>query len=189
MRFLVLVIFVGLISPFDLRAQTSLEDQVDEISVPDKILWLNLEEAEEKSAITNRKVMLFLFTDWCVWCKRMEETTFKNNSIANYINSNFYPVKFDAEQQKAIEFQNKNYSFQDVEPRGVHELAMELMAGRITYPTIAFFDEEWELIQSIPNFHSADKFEQIITYFAEDFFKKTPWTSYQKNYVPIDKRK
>jgi len=188
MRSLVLLIFVGFISLVNLAAQTALDNQIEEISIPDKILWLNLEEAEEKSSITHRKVMLFLFTDWCVWCKRMEKTTFKSDIIANYINSNFYPVKFDAEQQKSIEFQNKNYAFQDVEPRGVHELAMELMGGRITYPTIAFFDENWQLIQSIPNFHSAEKFEQIITYFAEDFFKKTPWTSYQKSYIPISEK-
>lgn len=163
------------------------EQVVEKIDIPDKILWLNLEEAKNISVQANRKVMVFLYTDWCVWCRKMEKNTFRNETIANIVNSNFLPVTFDAENEKAIEFQNKSYSYQDIEPRGVHELAMELMGGRVTYPTIAFFNEKWELIQSIPNFHAADEFEMILTYFAGDFFKKTPWTSYKKNYIPIKK--
>ncbi len=186
MKFFFPIIFL-ILSTCNSIGQTA-ESIPNEFELPDKILWLNLDEAETKSLEANRKVMLFLYTDWCIWCKKMEKTTFKDETIANYINSKFLPAKFDAENEKVVEFQNKNYAFQDVEPRGVHELAMELMGGRITYPTIAFFDENWQLIQSIPNFHSAENFEMILTYFAGDFFKKTPWTSYQKNYVPLKEK-
>jgi len=153
---------------------------------PSKILWLTLAEAQEKSAEAPRKIMLFMHTNWCIWCKKMEESTFVNEDIADYINRNYYPVKFDAEADQAISFNSKTYNFQEMKPRGgVHELAVELMGGKVTYPTIAFLNKNWKLIQSIPNYQSEGKFEKVITYFGEDFYKKTPWSSYQNSYTPL----
>lgn len=150
-----------------------------------KVLWLNLEEAVEKSKVEKRKVMMFLFTDWCTWCKRMESITLDNTDIADYINRNYYPVKFNAEGKETVKFKDKSYSFVSLKPRGVHGLAMEMMCGQVSFPTITFFDEEWNVIQSIPNFQPPLKFEQIITYFAGNFYKRIPWASYQQTYQSI----
>lgn len=184
MSFKNIFLFVFLGASVSSFAQTNGSDQRS----ASKILWLTLEEAQAKSEESSRKIMLFMYTDWCVWCKKMEETTFVNEEIADYINRNYYPVKFDAEAEQAISFNSKTYNFQDEKPRGVHELAFELMGGRVTYPTIAFLDETWKIIQSIPNYQSEIKFEQIITYFGEDFYRITPWSSYQESYTPLNMR-
>jgi thioredoxin-related protein len=169
-----------------LLACSSIQAQIPSKS---KILWLSLEEAQEKSKTDKRKILMFLYTDWCKWCKKMEAITFEDEEIADYINRNFYPVKFNAQSKEKINFQDKVYTFKSIKPNGVHGLAMEVMHGRISFPTISFFDESWELIQSIPNYQPPSKFEMVATYFAENQYKKVPWSTYEHYYVPLSQRK
>ena len=148
-----------------------------------KIQWLTLEEATAKSKVEKRKILMFLYTDWCKWWKKMESATLSDEKIVAYINQNFYPVKFNAESKEKINFQDKVYSFQSLKPNGVHGFAVEVMNGRVSFPTITFFDENWELIQSIPNYQERDKFEKVITYFGGNFHKKIPWSTYEHYYT------
>ena len=38
-----------------------------------------------------------IYTDWCGPCKLMDKNTFQNPDVAQYLNNNFYAVKFNAE--------------------------------------------------------------------------------------------
>ena len=173
------IIFIGLITimPALLLGQVAKKS----VGFESKILWLTLEEAKAKSEIAPRKILLFLYTDWCFWCKKMEETTFLDNSVVDYINRKYYPVKFNAEEQQTVKFNDRLYEYQEAKPHGVHGLAIELMGGHITYPTISFLDKNWVLIQSIPNYKKRDDFLKIINYFGEDYFRTIPWATYLKN--------
>ena len=48
------------------------------------------------------------------------EKTFQNESIINYINDNYYAVKFDAEQKDEIEFNGKMYKLVKSGRNGYH---------------------------------------------------------------------
>jgi thioredoxin-related protein len=148
-----------------------------------KINWMTLEQAIEKSKTEKKKIFVDVYTDWCGWCKRMDETTFTDASVVEYMNANFYAVKFNAEQQQDIVFKNKTYHFKKVGTRGYHELAAEWLNNRMSYPTVVFINEDLELIQPLPNYVEAARFETIITYFGTNSYKKTPWETYEKNFV------
>lgn len=147
--------------------------------------WLTFEEAVEKNKTAPRKIVVDIYTDWCGWCKRMDKTTFSQAQIASYLNENYYPVKFNAEQKEEILFNGKEYGFVSNGRRGYHELAAEITGGMLSYPTTVFLDEDMKVIQAIKGFKDADSFEQIATYFGGDYHKKTPWESYRKNYKPL----
>lgn len=151
------------------------------------IQWMSWEEAQEAMAKEPKKIVVDIYTDWCGWCKRMDAATFQQNYIAEYINENYYAVKFNAEQKEDIEFQGKKFKFVDNGRRGYHELAANIMNGRLGYPTIAFLDEEMNVIQAIPGYKGPEEFEQIMTYFAGDHHKKVSWDKYQANYTPLPK--
>ena len=57
-------------------------------------------------------------------------------------------VRFDAEQKDEIEFNGKMYKFVKSGRNGYHELAAELLRGRLTFPTVVFMEEDAEDIQS-----------------------------------------
>ena len=144
--------------------------------------WMTLEQALEKSKTEKRKIFVDMYTDWCGWCKHMDSTTFVNPAIAKYLNEHFYPVKFNAEQEKDIVFKDKTYKFKKNGTRGYHELAALWLNNRLSFPTVVFLDENQQLIQPVPGYQDAIKMEAIINYFGSDSHKKTPWESYEKNF-------
>ena len=147
-----------------------------------KVHWMSFEEALEKSKTEPRKMMIDLYTDWCGWCKRMDKDTFEDDDIADYLNANYYPVKFDAEYKEDIVFNGRTFKFVKNGRRGYHELAAELANGRLSFPTTVFLDEKQRLIQPLPGYKDPVVFEQIITYFGDDMHKKMPWEKYQRTY-------
>lgn len=157
--------------------------QVADQQTVSTVQWLTFEEATELSKTEPRKLFVNVYTDWCSWCKHMEGTTYNDPSIAAYINDNYYPVKLDAEGEESIEFKNKVYSYVKDGKRGHHELAVEMMRGRWSFPTVVFLDEKMEIIQPVNGFKKPEEFASIITYFAQDFYKKMPWSKYQREYT------
>lgn len=149
-----------------------------------KIQWMTWEEAVEKSRTEPRKVMLDVYTSWCAWCKRMDNSTLQEPAIVNYINDHYYPVKFNAECREEIEYEDKVYRFVREGPNGYHELAAELLNYRMSFPTIVFMDEDLEVIQPIAGYKTPDQFMRIITYFGNDRHITTPWSTYKKSFVP-----
>ena len=73
------------------------------------IKWLSLQEADSLYQKNPKPIFIDVYTDWCGWCKRMDATTFQDDNIAQYLNTNFYPVKLDAETNESIRFQGKKY--------------------------------------------------------------------------------
>jgi len=147
--------------------------------------WLSFEEAIEMQKVDRKKIVIDIYTEWCIYCKRMDKATFQKEHISDYINSNFYPVKLDGEQKKDITFGGQTYKYVKNGARGYHELAVALTEGRLSYPTVIFLDEDLKIIQGIPGYRSPMEFEMIMSYFGENHHKNMPWSKYQENYVPI----
>ena len=146
-----------------------------------QIKWMSWEEAVEAAKVKPKKIFVDVYTSWCSYCKKMERETFSNPYVAKYLNENFYPVKFDAQQENDITFNNKIYSFvRRGERSSYHQLAAKIMNGRLSYPTIVFIDEAQEIIQSIPGYRGPLEFELFITYFGEDQHKEIPWSSFKR---------
>jgi len=154
-----------------------------------KINWISFEEAMELHEQTPKKMLIDLYTDWCGWCKQMDNTTFNNPVIIEYINENYIPVKFNAEQKEMIEFKGKTYEFVKQGKRGYHELALTLTSGQLSYPTYVFLTENLEVIQPLPGYHDEIQFEMIINYFGEDFYKNTPWNKFKDDFKPRTRTK
>lgn len=161
--------------------------QVDKKS-SDEINWMTWSEVETALKDEKKKVFVDVYTDWCGYCKKMDKTTFKDKEIVKYINDNFYAVKFDAENKETITLDGNKYKYVKSGKRGYNQLAADLLKGRLSYPTIVFLNDDLSLIQPIPGYLDAKKMEVIVTYFAENNHKKTPWTRYEKSYVPMKKR-
>ncbi len=148
------------------------------------IQWMSWEEAQTRQQQEKRPIFLDVYTNWCSWCARMDETTFKEGAIAKYINEKFYPVRFNAEKKESIDFRNQAYGTVRIGKKEYHKLAAEWLGGRMSFPTLVFLDDESNLIQAIPGYRSAKELEVIATYFGSGEFRNTPWSVYEKNYQP-----
>lgn len=150
----------------------------------EKINWMTWEQAAAKSREEKKKIILDVYTEWCRWCERMDQVTYQDPQIVKYINENYYAVKFDAEYKGDLEYQGKVYHFVKNGKNGYHELAAELLNGRLSFPSTVFLDEESELIQSIMGYKSPQQFDCIVTYFGANHYKNQPWSAYERSCMP-----
>lgn len=152
------------------------------------INWMSWDEAMSKTE--KRKILVDVYTEWCGWCKKMDKSTFANPTIVEYINKNYYAVKFDAEYKREITHNDKVYKFVRGGKNGYHELAAEMLQGRLSFPTLVFLDENHAVLQPIPGFMDSGTLNQIMRFFGEDHFKDTPWPKYTRMYefndFPVD---
>jgi len=143
------------------------------------IEWLSWEEAFEKSEVQKRKFIVDIYTEWCTWCKKMDQTTFSDPTVIEYINANFYAIKFDAEEKDPIQFQGQIYKFENgIWRGGYHQLAAKITNNRIKLPTVVFLDERSEILQSIGGYRNAYEMEMMSDFFAGDHHKSTPWKTF-----------
>ena len=123
----------------------------------EKIKWVTLEEAQKLTEKEPRKIIMDVYTDWCGWCKRMDQTTFADEKVVDYVNKNFYAVKLNAESPEKIHFKGKEVSNIEV-----------ARALRVSgYPTVVFFDETFSQYQPLSGYRQADEFRKILEMFNE----------------------
>ena len=146
----------------------------------EEIKWLSFEEAMELHEENPKKLLVDLYTDWCGWCKVMDKKTYSKVEIANYINENFYPVKFNAEQKQEVEFNGHTFKFIPSGRRGYHQLAAALTNNKLSYPTTVFMDEELRIIQPIAGYLKPEQMEPILLYIGDDHFKTTKWDEFNR---------
>ncbi len=150
----------------------------------DGIKWLSWQEALELHSENKKKFFVDIYTDWCQWCTKMEKSTLSDPAIVKYINENYYPIHFNAEDKEEIIFDNKLYKqTKSFGKRPTHELAIEIMNGNIGFPTIVFIDEKLKVIQPIQGFQDVNTFEMIMTFFAGNYYKSMPWKSFVTDYT------
>ncbi len=140
-----------------------------------RINWMTIEEAEARVKQEPKKIFVDIYTDWCSWCKRMESETFAHPVIADYLNENFYPVKLNAEQEEPIVFRGVEYINENPGGRrSAHNFAAAILQGRMGYPSVAFFDEELNLIYALSGFRPPKSMEPVLVFFEEEIYKENP---------------
>jgi thioredoxin-related protein len=152
----------------------------------EKIAWLTIEEAFDKIQTQPKKVLIDVYTDWCGWCKVMDKNTFAHPEVAKYVNEHFYAVKLDAESRKEIILGGNTYKFNA--SSGAHDIAIALLQGKMSYPSIVYLDEKFNMIQPLPGYMDAAAFHPIIAFIGQDFYKKEPFDSFkEKTYISLFK--
>jgi YHS domain-containing protein/thiol-disulfide isomerase/thioredoxin len=72
-------------------------------SVAAEIPWsTDIEDSLRRAAGENQLVLMEFTADWCVFCKKMEKTTFKDPKVIQSISRGFVAVRVDADQNKGL---------------------------------------------------------------------------------------
>lgn len=176
---LIITLFSGLFS--------QVYAQKDSIPAEPKSLvnWITIQEAESLNMKQPKPFIIDFYTDWCGWCKHMMRTTFSDPGIAGYINANFYPVRFNAETKDTIVYRGEKYWNKSTGSRPPHELAIKLLQGKLTYPTLLFINNNYKFNLLVPGYQSPRDIEPFLVYTVEYIFNTTPIESFREAYKKL----
>jgi len=154
-----------------------------------KVNWMTFEEAEKAQKEQPKKVFVKVYAEWCGWCKRLDKATFADKRVADYLNENYYAVKFDAQHPDPVKLGGKEYTnpkFDTSRPKNArnatHQLALKY--GARSYPTLLFLNEKMGLIRAIPGYRDADAFLPILEQFNQTTITATPPEAKPKPALP-----
>ncbi len=165
-----------------LSAQTPANDNSSNTVVK----WYTMTEAIRLNEKAPRKLFIDLYTDWCGWCKTLDKKTFSDPAVAAYLNANYYPVKFNPETTKeAITFGGNTFHYNP--QYRAHELAIALMQGKMSYPSMAYINEGMQLLSTVPGYQGPEDILPLLVYFAKDYYKTIGWEDFQKQWPQLKK--
>lgn len=147
------------------------------------VKWLDFKEAQAKNKEVQKPFLVDLYTDWCGWCKHMMRTTYSNAGLANYINTYFYPVKFNAETKDTIEYKGKIYKPTSKEPKTPHELAINFLGNSLSYPSTVFITNNLEYNLLSQGYLEDKKIEPILIFILENGWRTGTFEEFNKHFT------
>ena len=155
----------------------------------EKIIWMSMNDALEAQKETPKKIFVDVYTKWCGPCKLLDKNTFSNKDVIQFINENFYAVKFNAEGTEEITYQDFTYTNPNYQEGRKGRNATHFFADALRisgYPSLVFFKNDGELIQAISGYRTPQKLEIYLKMIAnDDYLNLTTveaWKEYQDNF-------
>lgn len=68
----------------------------------DNIQWLSYKQGMSLAKKENKRVYLHFYTEWCNYCKEMEQTTFRNPAVIRLINEDFVAIRVNTGEETAV---------------------------------------------------------------------------------------
>lgn len=144
------------------------------------VKWLSFKEAQELNKQAPKPFLVDIYTNWCGWCKVMMRTTYSNPNIAGYINTYFYPVKFNAETKDTIEFDGQKFVSTDpAYPKSPHQLAIKFLGNNLAYPSTVFISSDLKTSFLSQGYLKEQDIEPFLVFMVENVFRTTPFNVFQ----------
>ncbi len=123
------------------------------------------EDIDSLQKLQKRPLLVFIHADWCKYCQAMKSTTLKNVDAVNLINSNFYYLELNAEEEQSIKFNGHTYSFKpNGKETGINTLAQQLgtIKGSLSLPMLCFLDDAYHIKYQYTGFLNAKELSKLI---------------------------
>jgi thioredoxin-related protein len=127
-------------------------------AAPAKALnWVPLEDGVKRAAASGKYVFVTVYTDWCGYCRKLNNVTFKAAPVMAELEKNFQSVKINAESQKTVVWKGKRMSEREVAGREW---------GVTGFPTMLFMNGKGEIIGSYSAYADPDLMVKLLTYIS-----------------------
>lgn len=153
-----------------------------------QVKWMTIEEALNAQKTQPKKILIDFYADWCGPCKIMDKKTYGNPVISEFLNQNYYPVKFNAEEKKDVEIFGRTFSNENTSHKkgrnSLHEFTQFMNVGAV--PSTVFLDETGGPITILQGELAAKELEPYLSLISNNLYKKIKtreeWEDYQKKF-------
>lgn len=117
----------------------------------DTVNWISFEQLSDSLTTNPKKVLLFFHTDWCAYCRKMQNDVFTDEAIVQHLNANYYAVRFDAESTDTVHFDNQILKNDARKKRtgSYHDIAQLLASskGNFVFPVTLVLEKDFTVKQ------------------------------------------
>ena len=167
-----LVFFILSLSVFS-QKPTSTKDS------PSIINWQRYDQGLEQAKKNGKKVMVFFYTDWCGYCKRMNALTFTDEGVKKLLADKFITVKVNGDSRNTLQ----------VDKASITERELAAKYAVRGYPTIWFLEPNTEKISPLVGYVQTNEFTNILSYLGNDWYKTMSYEEYLKKKDDLTKEK
>jgi thioredoxin-related protein len=130
------------------------------------VKWIDFEDLSALQAQDPKPMFIYIYADWCVYCKKMEKVSFKEGRNVELLNQNYYTLKFNLETDNPIIFKGKKFENQELKThrQPKHDLA-KYLTGRedqIPLPAIVILDQNYNLVSQLNTYLSPKQLYLLI---------------------------
>lgn len=126
--------------------------------------YYSFNQLDSLQKVKEKKVLIFVHTDWCSYCKGMEEVVFKDTAIVSLLAGPYYLIKLNAEEKQPIVYRNRKFIFNP--SLGFHELAILLAANsKLSFPALYILDNQNQLVYQCQEFINSKDLRKVLHYF------------------------
>jgi len=133
-----------------------------------EVTWLSFEQGLAASKKEKKMMVVDFYTDWCGWCKVMDQKTYGDTSVVKFAKAKLVLVKVNAESNEKTRFRDQDYTYR--------ELAAAF--GVNGYPATAFIDANGEVLTLVSGYIPADKFLPVLEFLDGGHHKMMKFEEY-----------
>ncbi len=137
---------------------------------PSPLVWHTFDEGMALARVQNKQVLIDVYTDWCGWCKVMDQKTYTHPDISRYLNEKFILIRLNPETDGPVTYRGKQYSASSF-AQGI---------GVNGYPATAFFESGDQMITMVPGYIEASEFLNIIRFIGEKKYNDMTFEDFLK---------
>lgn len=153
-----------------------------------QVKWMTLEQAIEAQKTVPKKILVNFYTDSCDPCQTMEKNTYNQQIISAYLNDNYYPVKFNAQESGNITVFGRTFINSDLaegkKSNAMHDFTKYMNVSAV--PSAVFLDDIGNPITILQGALNPKELEPYIPFIATNEYKKINtregWETYQKKF-------
>lgn len=141
------------------------------VTLQAQVKSVSFSELEQLQQLKKKPVLVFINTSWCQYCAAMKQTSFKKKELIKQLNDNYYFVSLEADGKEPIQFKGTNFIYKPSGPStGVNQLAEQLglVNGRLTYPTLCFLNDDFEIIHQQVGYLTASDLSKLLTLISKN---------------------
>jgi thioredoxin-related protein len=152
-----LTIFVALVLCFSVGVSGAQAD-TPQLRTPPDLTWHSYENGMKLAKEEKKDVFIEFYGDWCEFCKKMDEITFRHPVVAEFLDKHFILIKVD---------------------EGKNEKLVKKYYVR-SFPWGYFIDSEGKDIGPAPGYWEPDQFLSLLNFVISDSYQKMTYKEFAK---------
>lgn len=125
-------------------------------TAPAKMQWVSLEDGMKQAAASGKYTFVTVYTDWCTYCRKLNQVTFRAQPVLEELHKNFRSVRVNAESDKPVVWKGKRMTEREV----------ATVWGVKGFPTMLFLSPKGEIIGTYSAYADPELMVQLLTYIS-----------------------